>query len=391
MSIDGIAREIARTAALPLPLAQTLPAAAYTSEEYFAHEAGALLRAGWLCAAHISQLKNPGAMLAIDFLEEPVLLVRGEDDLIRAFSRVCPHRAADILLQGENADCSKRPSVITCPYHRWSFGLDGNLLGAPEMQQVENFNLHDWRLTTIRSAVWQGFIFVNLDGQAPSLEQEYAQFAQTVAPWNLAALELVISRDWECAFNWKVMVENWIESYHHLGPHSKTLNRFMPAQDTWSEMPHPAFIHAHLPLTGRAAAEDLAAIENGARGSGFLPLPGLSQAQEREWNLFVGFPCFMLLLARDRAIWYRLQPISAERCRLTTTTLVARDNLSDSDYSSTLQAETQMLMDFHLEDMAINAAVQRGLRSAHAMRGRLSHLEEPVWQFQRQLAAHMAA
>jgi phenylpropionate dioxygenase-like ring-hydroxylating dioxygenase large terminal subunit len=99
----------------------------------------------------------------------------------------------------------------------------------------------------------------------------------------------------------------------------------------------------------------------------------------------------MLLLARDRAIWYRLQPISAERCRLTTTTLVARENFSAADYAATLEAETKMLRDFHLEDMGVNEAVQRGLKSRHAVRGRLSHLEEPVWQFHRQLAAGMAA
>jgi len=197
--------------------------------------------------------------------------------------------------------------------------------------------------------------------------------------------------DWDCAFNWKVMVENWIESYHHLGPHSSTLNSFMPAQDTWTEPPHPAFIHAHLPMTGRAAAAELEAIRTGAKGAGFTPLPGLSAAQQAEWNLFVGFPCFMLLLARDRAIWYRLQPISAERCRLTTTTLDARENFSAADYAATLEAETKMLRDFHLEDMGVNEAVQRGLKSRHAVRGRLSHLEEPVWQFHRQLAAGMAA
>ena len=177
-----------------------------------------LLRAGWLCAAHVSTLKQPGAVLPIDFLNEPILIAHGHDGAIRAFSRVCPHRAADVLLEGERADCTKPRSVITCPYHRWSFGLDGRLIGAPHMQQAENFTFSDWHLAPIRSAVWQGFVFVNLDGAAPDLDIQFADFAATVAPWNLAALELVISMDWECAFNWKVMVENWIESYHHLGP-----------------------------------------------------------------------------------------------------------------------------------------------------------------------------
>ena len=149
--------------------------------------------------------------------------------------------------------------------------------GAPQMQKAEGFNKEDWHLAPIRSAIWQGFIFVNLDGSAPPLAEFYAAFGQTVAPWKLQDMELVISMDWECRFNWKVMVENWIESYHHLGPHTKTLNPLMPAQDTWTEQPNPAFIHAHLPLTGRAAAPILEAIRQGGAGDGFLPLPGLSR------------------------------------------------------------------------------------------------------------------
>ncbi len=367
-----------------------MPREAYIDETYFAHEAEQVLRAGWLCIAHVSQISARGAVLPIDILDEPIMLVRGNDDVIRALSRVCPHRSADVLIDGEKSDCRTSGTVLTCPYHRWTFGLDGKLLGAPYMQEAAGFNKGEWKLAEIRCAVWEGFVFVNLDNAAPPLDAYYADFTSTVAPWKLGDLELVISMDWECNFNWKVMVENWIESYHHLGPHSKTLNPFMPAQDTWSELPNPAFIHAHLPMTGRDAAPMRKAIENGQTGGGFLPLPHVPVARQAEWSLFVGFPCFMLLLARDRAIWYRLQPISAERCKLTTTTLVSRESLLAPDYAATLEAETKMLRDFHMEDMTVNEAVQRGLRSRHAARGRLSHLEEPVWQFHRLLAAQMA-
>jgi phenylpropionate dioxygenase-like ring-hydroxylating dioxygenase large terminal subunit len=390
VSIHDIVNDIIATAALPLNHAQTLPRLAYIDEAYFAHEAAQVLHAGWLCVGHVSQVSVPGAVLPIDLLGEPIMLVRGNDNVIRALSRVCPHRSSDLMLGGEASDCNASRRVLTCPYHRWNFALDGKLIGAPYMQEAAGFDRVDWRLSAIRSAVWEGFVFVNLDGSAPPLDTHYEALTSIVAPWELADLELVISMEWECNFNWKVMVENWIESYHHLGPHTKTLNPFMPAQDTWTEPPNPAFIYAHLPMTGRNAEPMLEAIRNGDAGTGFLPLSGVPLARQPEWSLFVGFPCFMLLLARDRAIWYRLQPISAERCKLTTTTLVSRDSLSAPDYAVTLSAETKMLRDFHLEDMTVNEAVQRGLRSRHSSQGRLSHLEEPVWQFHRLLAAHMA-
>jgi len=389
LNIQDVARDIIATAQRPLNQAQTLPPTAYTDEPYFAHEAEHVLRAGWLCTGHVSQLAAPGAMLPLDVLGEPIMLVRGQDDVIRALSRVCPHRSSDVLIDGAATACRAAGSVITCPYHHWTFALDGKLIGAPHMQEAAGFNKNDWRLAGIKSEMWEGFIFVNLNGDAPPLARHFASFTQAVAPWNMAALELVISQDWDCDFNWKVMVENWIESYHHLGPHSKTLHPLMPAQDTWSEKPNPAYIHAHLPMTGREAAPIRAAIEKGETGTGFLPLPGISPDAQAEWSLFVGFPCFMLLLARDRVIWYRLQPLSAGHCRLTTTTLVSRASLAAPDYAATLLAETNMLKEFHMEDMAVNEAVQRGLRSRHAGRGRLSHLEEPVWQFHRLLAAKL--
>ena len=391
MNAEALLRDLSEAAALPLAQARTLHPSSYTNRDYFNLEKTRVLNAGWLCAGHVSQLKEAGSFVPVDFLDEPVLLLRNEDGQIHALSRVCPHRGADILLDGEEAGCGIFNNKITCGYHRWVFGLDGTLRAAPQMQNAEGFDPKDWRLAPIRSTIWHGFIFVNLDGDAAPLEETYADFSKIIAPWKCQDLELVISMEWECRFNWKVMVENWIESYHHLGPHTKTLNPFMPAQDSWAEPPNPAFVHAHLPLTGRDAAPLLEAIRQGAIGDGFMPLPGLSETQQSEWNLFVGFPCFMLLLARDRAIWYRLQPLSAEYCRLTTTTLVSRASLDMPGYANVLEAETRMLREFHNEDMVVNQAVQRGLHSRHVVRGRLSHLEAPVWQFHLLLAAGMGA
>ena len=173
MRIQDIAKDILATAQRPLGQAQTLPRQAYTDEDYFAHEAEQVLRAGWLCAGHVSQIKEPGAFLPVDLLGEPIMLVRGKDGDIRAFSRVCPHRASDVLIDGEKTDCRASGSVLTCPYHRWTFGLDGKLMGAPQMQEAVGFNKSDWKLAEIRSAIWEGFVFVNLDDAAPALETQF--------------------------------------------------------------------------------------------------------------------------------------------------------------------------------------------------------------------------
>jgi phenylpropionate dioxygenase-like ring-hydroxylating dioxygenase large terminal subunit len=120
---------------------------------------------------------------------------------------------------------------------------------------------------------------------------------------------------------------------------------------------------------------------------GFRPVRGLSDEQRFEWGLHLGLPCFMFLVMPDRAIWYRLQPVAADRCRLLTTTLVAPEGKEDPEFPAQLASETQMLRDFHGEDMQVCTAMQRGLGSAAYRRGRLSHLEMPVWLLQRYLAA----
>lgn len=388
-SVETICADIIATAARPLARSQTLPRAAYLSEAYFAHEAEAVLAANWLCVAHVSQLPEIGSYLALDLLDEPLVVVRGNDSAIRVLSRVCPHRAADIL-----HECFKTPEHGTlkrfqCPYHAWVFSLEGRKLAAMHMDKAEGFEEGDWKLSEIRTEIWHGFVFVNLDGKAEPLAEQYAGFGDSIAPWNTASIEVAITLEWECDFNWKVMVENWIESYHHMGAHLQTLQVTMPARSTWTEAEQPGFIHCHLPFRPANAAEIRDAVAEGRALPGFTPIAGLPVERQVEWGLYLGHPCFMFLTMRDRVLWYRLQPVSAERCKLVTMTLVAPEAREAPDYEATLTAETEMLAAFHLEDMAVNTAVQAGLRSKHVVRGRLSHLEEPVWMIQRFIARNL--
>ena len=389
--LADICAGIAATAALPLDHALSLPKAAYTDDTFFAAEKTSLFAAEWICIAHVSQIKASGDFLAVDVLDEPLVVLRGQDQVVRVLSRVCIHRGMDLMPGANQVPRAGSTRTLLCPYHFWSFDLSGQLVGCPHMDGATGFDRKDWRLPEIRSEVWNGFVFVNLDGKAASLAEQYAAFDRIIAPWNVAEMEVVITLDWDCAFNWKVMVENWMESYHHLGAHNQTLNVTMPAQNTWTEPASPHFVHCHLPFKPSVAEEIASALAQGRRQPGFTPVSGLTVDQHTEWGVFVGFPCFMFLTAADRVLWYRLLPLSAERCALQTMTLVTRGAMTAPDYPKTLVAETKMLRDFHEEDMLVNGGVQRGLRSAAFAPGRLSHLEEPVWQFQQYLARQMTS
>ena len=389
LKVEAIASDIIQTAQRPLAQARTLPAAAYIDADFFEVEKDMVLKSGWICLEHVSRLKQAGDFVAVDLLGEPLMVVKDETGLVRVLSRVCAHRAMDLLPVEMDFPRTGNKRVFVCPYHAWSYNLDGTLRGCPQMQHADGFKKEDWRVVEFKSEIWNGFVFVNLDGTASQLAEQYADFDRVIAPWNTGAMEVVIELEWNCAFNWKVMVENFMESYHHIGAHAKTLNTFMPGETTWSEPEHPHFIHAHLPYTAKLRSDLHASQSGGDKVPGFPPIKGLTRDQMEQWGLFLGYPCFMFLTAHDRVIWYRLLPTGVESCKLLTTTLVAADAMSEPDYAASIRSETEMLRAFHIEDMGVNAAVQRGLHSDTVVRGRLSHLEEPIWLLHRYLAARL--
>lgn len=387
-SVEELKRRVVASAKLPLEHAMSLPPEVYTSEAYFDYEVATVLSRSWMGVAHVSQLKKPGDYVNIELLGEPLLVIRAKDGQIRVLSRVCPHRAMDVMspASAEAASETGNAPILVCPYHRWSFDLDGKLKGCPEMHEAADFNKEDWGLSEFRSEIWQGFVFVDFSGEAEPLETQFAGWAEIIAPWKVAEMQMTTEMEWIVDANWKVMVENWAESYHHLGSHHSSLHVQMPAGMTWCEQPDDNVLRCHLPYKPELVAELKAATAAGNPPPGFRPIQGLTEAQENEWGVWVGLPCFMFLTGPDRTIWYRLQPLSAGKCKLTTTTLVDPANFADPDYEKTLKEQNAMLADFHMEDMAMYPGVQRGLNSRAARPGRLSHLEDPVLRLQRYLA-----
>jgi len=400
-SVGAIQRGILETAELPLAQARTLPAAAYTSEDFFDWEVAHLLRAGWQCVAHVSQIPSPGDFLNLDLLGEPLVAVHGKDGGIHVLSRVCPHRSMDILPAGfgygGHGPAESRPGgpgcghtrLFLCPYHAWTFELDGRLKACPEMHQAECFARDDFRLKPFRAEVWNGFVFVNFDGTAAALGTGLPAMESDLAAFRIGEMSVVVAREWDCSFNWKVLVENFMESYHHLGIHHRTLQPMMPARDTWTEVERRHYVRAHLPYKESVRAEYLARVERNDFSGDLPPVPGLGEAQKSEWGLFLVHPTFLLATAPDRVIWYRLQPLGPNRLKLLTTVLVPRSAAGREGFAAAREKLADSLVQFHLEDMEVCTAVQRGLYASGWQQGRLSHLEMPVWLFHRYLAARI--
>ena len=401
LSLTDLQQGICEAAARPLNRATTLPAQAYTSEEFFEWELQNLLRPGWQCVAHLSQLPRPGNFLNLDLLGEPLIVVHGKDGNIRALSRVCPHRSMDIMpvgfgyagheaAAGQNGHtgCGET-RLFLCPYHAWTFELDGRLKACPEMHEACDFHRDDFFLKPFRTEIWQGFVFVNLDAEAAPLSDSLPEMAADLEAFRLEKLKVVIAREWDCPFNWKVLVENFMESYHHLGIHHKTLQPMMPARDTWTEQERRHYIRAHLPYKDSVREAYLDFEARGDFSSALPPLPGLNREQKSEWGLFLAPPTFLLAAAPDRVIWYRLQPLGPDRLKLLTTALLAPEAMELPEYPALQSQVESQLVAFHLEDMEVCTAVQRGFYASGWQPGRLSHLEMPVWLFHRYVAARI--
>ncbi len=399
-SSPEILAEIQRIADLPLEEATTLPSEAYTSDDFFAWEIEHLFRPGWICLAHISQTPKVGDFINVELFGEPLIVVRDKSEQVHVLSRVCPHRGMDIMPPGfghdghgpaefrQGGEGRGNSRLFLCPYHSWTFELDGGLKACPEMQSASGFQRCEWGLKTFASEVWNGFVFVNLDGNAPSsVAEQYAGIDAEIGPWNLSEMEVVFEAHWDVPCNWKVMTENFMESYHHAGTHIKTLQTIMPARGTWNEAEQAHFIRCHLPYGDKTREAITQTERNGELWDSFPPIPGLNDEKRHEWGLFLGFPLFTFLVAPDQAVWYRIEPVATDAVRLMTTVLVPKSTTEHPNYAAMHERASREAVEFHLEDMEVLTAVQRSYHADGYQRGRLSHLEMSVWLIQRYLAA----
>ncbi|HEU0223296.1 MAG TPA: Rieske 2Fe-2S domain-containing protein, partial [Paracoccaceae bacterium] len=215
-SQDPIA-ELRATAALPFGEARAMPKSVYTSETVLARELERIFRREWICVGRASSLKAPGDYLTYDLAGEPIMVVRLPDGRLRAQSNVCRHRMSTMLEGHGNA---KR---ITCPYHGWTYNLDGSLRGAPHMAGNASFRRDAICLPEIRCEDWLGWLMVTLDPAAEPAATRLAGLADEIAPYGMEAYHEDFRETFVWNTNWKVLAENFMESYHLPVCHAGTI------------------------------------------------------------------------------------------------------------------------------------------------------------------------
>ena len=224
--------------------AEILPREAYVSEQFFAFEKQAIFAREWLCIGHVNEVPNPGDYLPLTILEEPILLVRDDAGTVRVLSSICQHRGHPIvggLMEHTPGTPCLHGTRLVCPYHNWTYGLDGRLIGAPGMQDttpVSELRKHI-RLPEIRSEIFHGLVFINFDADAEPLAPRLAKLDREFATYPVEQLipaHVFVAKDLH--WNWKLHHENALEPYHtdyvHKGYHNAVpsqLTRFCDYED----------------------------------------------------------------------------------------------------------------------------------------------------------------
>lgn len=361
-SAPVISAEAAARARLPLEQAWTLPPTAYVSDAVYALELERILRRSWIPLARLDQIPEPGDYLSLDLAGQPVMVVHGTDGEVRVLSRICRHRAADI------APVSGRRKLFTCPYHAWAYDTSGRLVRAPLMEGAEALKEADCALPQIRTEIWEGFVLANLDPEAAPLAPQIETYTRHFANFKLAELEVVRTLTWESDWNWKVLVENFMEAYHHTGTHAQSLEPEFHAADSsvldsdgpWSILHMPAAAHH------QTTSPEL--------------ISGLTESQRRDIVAAVVFPHFMLLTYSGGVAWYQVTPHGPGRLTLNIHLCLPRSSRDLPVREAITEGAAAAFAHIHAEDIEANDLVWRGLNAPLTEQGRLSPLERSIWQ-----------
>lgn len=338
----------------PLERAATLPPAAYTRPEVFPAEVAAIFRREWQCVARVDQLAGTGDFLCADLAGLPIVLTRARDGALRALSRICLHRAMPLIAGSGNV-----PRLV-CPYHNWTYDLDGSLRSAPMMEGIEGFDTRTCRLPSLAVEVWNGFVFVNPDPAAPPLAPRIEVLAGKLAGYRCGQRVRAGSATFDSPWNWKLLVENFIEAYHHTGTHRQTLEPLFPARAATVE-DNAGAPWALLRMPGHAVDGNTAAS------------PLLAAAV---------FPTLLLAASAEGVYWYQLEPAAHDRMRLTIHLLLLPEQ-RDAAGADGVRQLMEQVCHIHREDLEALEGVWEGLHSPLADQGRLSLHERAIWQFNR--------
>jgi choline monooxygenase len=350
----------------PLSEASTIPAAFYVDARIAEIEARTVFSQTWQLVGRIDQVEKPGQFVTATVTEEPIVVVRGNDSVLRGFYNVCRHHAAAVITEA----CGQA-SLLHCSYHGWNYGLDGSLKGMPEFEGVNNFERQKNGLVPVRADTWEKFVFVNLDPQAAPLNDFLGGLVKRVAPLGVSKLRYFDSRSYDIHCNWKVFVDNYLDGGYHVPHLHKGLSSVLDYKQYTIENEDRYCLQSS-PMVSSEEDAATGATRKGDRAWYFWQYPNLMI------NCYEGYMDTNLVL-----------PVDVDHCRVIFDFYFADVSDARREYNQQSVAVGARVQD---EDLGICEAVQRGLKSRAYGAGRLSvRREAGEHLFHRLLTADLKA
>jgi len=362
----------------PLEQATMLPPAAFTDQAVLDWELEEIFAAGWICVGHVSQVSEPGRFVMREIGRDSVIVIGGEDGRPRAFHNVCRHRGSRLITEGEGS--VKRR--LRCPYHAWSYDLDGSLRASPHMDGVEGFDPTCNGLAPVRLSTIGGLLLIDLGGEAPDPGEHIGDLLEHLDRYRTAELRSGGKVDYTVAANWKGIAENYNECLHCPGVHPElnALSDYMSGEGFYGA---GAWCGGSMTLNEGA--------ETMGKEGGHLdrpPIASLGESDLRNILYFALFPNALISLHPDYAMLHTLWPREPGRTDVVCEfyfepATMARPDFDPSDAVAFWDQTNRQ--DWHVCELA-----QKGVRSPGYSAGRYSAEESDVHAFDAMIAARYA-
>ena len=374
-TVDEVLTSLKKLAATPLEAATAPPKAIYTLPDITAHEMDRIFASEWLCAGRADELPNPGDYMAFECGAQPLIIIRGADGALSARSNICRHRMMR-LVEGRG-----NTRKFTCPYHAWTYNLEGQLVGAAYMDRTTCFNKSDIQLPAVRCEEYLGWIYVCLDPDVEPVAHMLADLTEKLLPYNMQNYVTIFTEDHVWDTNWKCLTENFMEGYHLPVAHRDTVGGHFPVEETQFDgrgsFPH--FTSQLFVKTGTApvgtAHPDNTSLTGKWRNISVMPTV---------------FPSHMYVLAPDHLWYLALQPDGPGRTRIRYGAALAPEVLAAQSDPETYIAETKTFLDaVQLEDKNVVEGIFAGAKAPLSSPGPLSWLERENHEFTQYLARRL--
>ena len=370
-SLEDVLKKLQKVANTSFEEASPIPAAANHSLEFYNQEQKKIFTKEWVCVGREDELSDSGDYITHDIAGVSVLIVRQITNEINAFVNACAHRFTCLVSKS-----SGRTKTFTCPYHAWTYNLDGSLKRAPFMEMKEGFKLGDHHLKKLHCEVWEGFIYVTLAKKSlKSLNSSLEAFKdKIVGRYDMGSYKTVMRESMVWNANWKNLIENFIESYHVPIAHQKTFAKHKkPIEDYVCGEDDFNYCYHYAPQKADSGL--------GAAHPNNLKLEGVWR---RTMVDFCIFPNHLITLMPDYLWYVSVQPIGIGQFKAIWGLAIPPENLSDipkKSYEDWLSRMRNYMNIANEEDKLVVEGLYRGTSSSNLPQGTFHPIERNLWQF----------